>query len=100
MIIVYIKQSFNFLCFYDFLCKCIDSNVIGNCLNFVVANNHLKYSFIYKQCQSNLLKEEFGLKKSAVQFLQKEISFFKVSLQTELDFVDSMDFVHISTLQN
>ena len=55
----------------EFLCKCNDNNVIPKFLNFRVANNHLKFSTTYKQCQSNLVKEEIRQKKSTVQILQK-----------------------------
>ena len=42
----------------EFLCECNDNNVIPKFLNFRVANNNLKFSTTYKQCQSNLLREE------------------------------------------
>ena len=65
----------------EFLCKCNDNNVIPKFLNFRVANNHLTFSTTYKQCQSNLLNEEIGQKKSTVQILQKEFTSLKSSLQ-------------------
>ena len=58
----------------EFLCKCNYNNVIPKFLNFCVANNHLKFSTTYKQCQSNLLREEIRQKKSTVQILQKELN--------------------------
>ena len=52
----------------ELLCKCNNNNVIPLFLNFCIANNHLKYSCIYKQCQSHLLREEICQKK-----LQKKL---------------------------
>ena len=79
----------------QFLCKCDDSNVIPNFLNFRLANSHLKYSSTYRLCQLNLLREEIRQKKSTLRNLQKEFSSLKVSLQNELNLID---FAHISTL--
>ena len=79
----------------EFLCKCNDNNVIPKFLNFRVANNHLKFSTTYKQCQSNLLREEIRQKKSTVRILQKEFTSLKSSLQNELNLID---FAHVSTL--
>ena len=42
----------------QFLCKCDDSNVVPNFLNFRLANSHIKYSSTYRLCQINLLREE------------------------------------------
>ena len=64
-------------------------------MNFRVANNHLKFSTTYKQCQSNLLREEIRQKKSTVQIQQKEFACLKSSLQNELNLID---FTHVSTL--
>ena len=41
----------------QFLCKCDDSNVIPNSLNFRLANSHLKYSSTNRLCQLNLLRQ-------------------------------------------
>ena len=79
----------------EFLCKCNDNNVIPKFLNFRVANNHLKFSTTYKQCQSNLLREEIRQKKSTARILQKEFTSLKSSLQNELNLID---FAHVSTL--
>ena len=79
----------------EFLCKCNDNNVIPKFLNFRVANNHLKFSTTYKQCQSNLLREEIRQKKSTVRILQKEFTSLKATLQSELNLID---FAHVSTL--
>ena len=79
----------------EFLCKCNDNNVIPKFLNFRVANNHLKFSTTYKQCQSNLLREEIRQKKSTVRILQKEFTCLKASLQNVLNLID---FAHVSTL--
>ena len=78
-----------------FLCKCDDNNVIPNCLNFRLANSHLRYSSTYRLCQLNLLREEIRQKKSTLRNLQKEFSSLKVSLQNELNLID---FAHVSTL--
>ena len=48
------------------LYKCKYNNVVRKFLSFRVAFNHLKYASTYKQCQSNLLREEFRQKKSAL----------------------------------
>ena len=79
----------------EFLCKCNDNNVIPKFLNFRVANNHLKFSTTYKQCQSNLLREEIRQKKSTARILQKEFTSLKSSLQNELNLIH---FAHVSTL--
>ena len=79
----------------QFLCKCDDSYVIPNFLNFRLANSHLKYSSTYRLCQLNLLREEIRQKKSTLRNLQKEFSSLKVSLQNELNLID---FAHVSTL--
>ena len=79
----------------EFLCKCNDNNVIPKFLNFRVTNNHLKFSTTYKQCQSNLLREEIRQKKSTARILQKEFTSLKSSLQNELNLID---FAHVSTL--
>ena len=81
----------------QFLCKCDNSKVIPNFLNFRLANSHLKYSSTYRLCQSNLLREEIRWKKSTLRSLQKEFSSLKVSLQNELNLID---FAHVSTLWN
>ena len=71
----------------EFLCKCNDNNVVPKFLNFGDANNHLKFSTTYKQCQSNLLREEIRQKKSTVRILQKEFTSLRASLQNELNLV-------------
>ena len=75
----------------ELLCKCND-NVIPKFLNFRIANNHLKFFTTYKQCQSNLLREEICQKKCTVQTLQKEFTPLKSSLQNELNLID---FAHL-----
>ena len=65
----------------QFLCKCVDNNVMPNFLNFRLANSHLKYSSTYRLCHLNLLREEIRQKKSALRSLQEEFSSLKVSLQ-------------------
>ena len=50
----------------EYLCKCNENNVVPKFLNSRVANNHLKYSSTYKQCQSNLLRKEICHKNSTV----------------------------------
>ena len=65
----------------QFLCKCDDSNIIANFLNFCLANSHLKYSSTYRLSQLSLLKEEICQKKSTFRSLQKEFSSLKESLQ-------------------
>ena len=62
-------------------------------MNFRVVKN-LKFSTTYKQCQSNLLREEIHQKKSTVQILQKEFTSLKASLQNELNLTD---FTYAST---
>ena len=52
--------------YLEFLCECNDNNVAPKFFNFHVANNHLKLSTTYKQCQSNLLTEEICQKKSTI----------------------------------
>ena len=79
----------------QFLCKCDDSNVIPNFLNFRLANRHLKYSSTYTLCQLNLLREEISQKKCTLRSLQKEFSSLKVSSQNELNLIN---FAHVSTL--
>ena len=79
----------------QFLCKCDDSNVIPNFLNFRLANCHLKYSSTYTLCQLNLLREEISQKKCTLRSLQKEFSSLKVSSQNELNLIN---FAHVSTL--
>ena len=78
-----------------FLCKYKVNNVVPKFLNFRMANNHLKYSSTYEQCQSNILREENRQKKSTVQNLQKEFSSLKAPLQNELILIE---FAHVSTL--
>ena len=53
----------------QFLCKCNDSNVIPNFLNFRLANSHLNYSSTYRLCHLNLLREEIRQKKSTLRTL-------------------------------
>ena len=72
VIIVYVKKSY--------------------ILSFRIANNHLKFFTTYKQCQSNLLREEICQKKCTVQTLQKEFTPLKSSLQNELNLID---FAHV-----
>ena len=79
----------------QFLCKCDDSNVVPNFLNFRLANSHLKYSSTYRLCQINLLREEICQKKYTLKSLQKEFSSLKVSLPNELNLID---FAHVSIL--
>ena len=79
----------------QFLCKCDDSNVVPNFLNFRLANSHIKYSSTYRLCQINLLREEIYQKKYTLISLQKEFSSLKVSLPNELNLID---FAHVSIL--
>ena len=71
----------------QFLCKCVDNNVMPNFLNFRLENSHLKYSSTYRLCHLNLLREEMRQKKSALRSLQKEFSSLKVSLQVILSWL-------------
>ena len=79
----------------QFLCKCDDSIVIPNFLNFCLPNSHLKYSSTYRLCQLNLLRETIRQKKSTLRSLHKEFSSLEVSLQNELNLID---FAYVSTL--
>ena len=67
------KAELDLECVY----KCNNNNIVSTFLNFCLANNHLKYYFISKQCKSDLLREEIGHKKSTAQNLQKEFSSLK-----------------------
>ena len=58
--------------------KCNNNNVVPKFLSFRVANNNLKNSSTYKQCQSNLLREEICKKKSLAR------------IQSVLCFLESM----------
>ena len=60
----------------QFLCKCDDSNAIPNFLNFRLANSHFKYSFTYRLCQLNLLREEIRQKKYTLRSLDFSQSVF------------------------
>ena len=53
----------------QFLCKCDDSNVIPNFLNFRLPNSHFNYSSTYRLCHLNLLREEIRQKKSTLRTL-------------------------------
>ena len=70
----------------QFLCKCDDSNVIPNFLNFRLAKSHLKYSSTNRLCQST--------EKSTLRSLQKEFISLKVYIQNELNLIN---FAHVST---
>ena len=63
----------------EFLCKCDDSNVIPNFLNFRLANSHIKNSSTYRLRQLNPLREEIRQKKFTLRRLKKEFSSLKVS---------------------
>ena len=79
----------------EFLCKCKDNKVAFEFLNLRSANNHLKYSSTYKECQSILLSEKIRQKKSTVRNLQKEFNSLQASLPNELNLIG---FTHASTL--
>ena len=53
----------------QFLCKCNDSNVTPNFLNFRLANSYLNYSSTYRLCHLNLLRDKIRQKKSTLRTL-------------------------------
>ena len=58
----------------DFLCKCMDSDVLPKFLNFNLANKKLYNSLTSKNCQRNLLITEINLSKEVMpQGLKKGI---------------------------
>ena len=58
----------------DFLCKCMDSDVLPKFLNFHLANKKLQDSLTSKNCQHNLLITEINLSKEVMpQGLKKGI---------------------------
>ena len=75
----------------QFLCKCDDSNIIANFLNFRLANSHLKYSSTYRLSQLSLLKEEICQKNLHSEAYRKNLA-----LSTSL--CNLIDFAHVSTL--
>ena len=76
----------------EFLVKCRDINLIPKFLNFRLANRSLRFSLTYAHCQSNLLWEEIGLKKSNVRVLRKEFNNLHSFLQQQ---INSIDYAHI-----
>ena len=50
----------------DFLCKCMDSDVLPKFLNFNLANKKLYNSLTSKNCQRNLLITEINLSKEVM----------------------------------
>ena len=76
----------------EFLVKCRDINLIPKFLNFRLANRSLRFSLTYAHCQSNLLLEEIGLKKSNVRVLRKEFDNLHSFLQQQ---INSIDYAHI-----
>ena len=58
----------------QFLCKCDDSNIIPNFLNFRLASIHIKNPSTYRLRQLNPLREEIRQKKFTLRRLKKEFS--------------------------
>ena len=62
----------------DFLCKCEDSDVIPNFLNFCFAKKKLQDSLTNKNCQRDLLITEIHLQNLHIRDLKMNFIFFIV----------------------
>ena len=79
----------------DFLSTCYNNNLVPNFLKFRLANQPLRNSVAYKQCQTRLLKEEIATKKMSIKRLHKVHTDQKEKLRQSLSFID---FRHICTI--
>ena len=68
----------------EFLCKCKDNKVAFEFLNLRSANNHLKYSSTYKECQSILLSEKIRQKNLQYEIYRKNLTHSKLLYQMSL----------------
>ena len=79
----------------EILKLCQENGLTPNFLNFKLANNNLRYSNSYKQCQSLLLKEKIKSKVSILPRQKKEFDEVKTAIQSK---VSIFHFAHVSRL--
>ena len=82
---------------FDFLRSCQQNNIIPKFLYFKVTSSSLRFSWTYKQCQRQLLKQEIKEKVSIISKRKKEFTALKTVIKTKLSI---MDFAHIFLVGN
>ena len=72
---------------FECLVRCRNNNVIPRFLHICLGNKSLRSSLTYGQCQSNLLLEKIGQKKSHV--LTKEFGNLRYIVKQQMKFIDN-----------
>ena len=79
----------------DFLDNCIRNNVVLKFVQFRVANKILRNSPTFRQCQTELLKQEISNKKRSARLSKKDLQSARNNLMCKLKWID---FNHVCNL--